>query len=428
MQLPETTAVHRAKIEAATLLEGWSEGLDAVARSGGRAAYVFVMGSCAELLASFDLPLVFPEIHCLRSAMWGTAPRLLQRAEEQGYSPDICNYLKADVGLHLAGRHLAGKQVPAPCLAVAATACNTYVKWAEIWQQQYGMPLFVFDLPGARVPGSPTLPDDPALARDLDYVTAQLRELIVLCERITGRRLNRQRLGTALQYTNRMRTSFQRMLELNRRQACFDALRHGGAYLGVYNVFRGTEAGTHYFERALEELRQIQAQHSEDSEEHRPYRLLFVGVPCYPLYGDFIRMFSRHNGIFVASTYLQFASGGNVPPLQHDPARPVASLARELLLGARDAMDSMFLAGDRLPVLREACRADGIVFHAVKSCRTVSTGLTDARRALMARLSVPTLLLESDMMDRRLIAPAQLQNRIDAFFESLWLRRRAGAS
>ncbi|MDH5506782.1 MAG: 2-hydroxyacyl-CoA dehydratase family protein, partial [Anaerolineae bacterium] len=64
------------------------------------------------------------------------------------------------------------------------------------------------------------------------------------------------------------------------------------------------------------------------------------------------------------------------------------------------------------------------VFHPIKSCRTVSTGLADGRRALMATRDVPSLFIESDMMDRRVVSEAQLKNRIDAFFEGMAARKQ----
>ncbi|ACD96116.1 2-hydroxyacyl-CoA dehydratase family protein [Trichlorobacter lovleyi] len=418
----------RAKIEATSLLEDWSERLDLLAQQQRTAAYAFVMGSCAELLAAFEIPLFLPEINCLQSAVNGTAQGLLQHAEEQGYPSDICNYLKADVGLHLQGRRLPHKRLPAPCLAIASTACNTYIKWAEIWQRLYDMPLFVFDIPGSRNPARPSWPGDPGFAADLAYVMEQVRSLISLCERISGRRLDPDRLSHALDCTNRMGDAFRQMLAMNRQEpACFDAVRQGGAYLGVFNAYRGSEAGVRYFRNALEELLQIRQRCLREPPAEAPFRLLFAGLPCYPLYSSFIRMFSTQGGLFVRSTYLQFASGGANLEYRFDTGRPVESFAEGLLLTTREAMDSMFLAGDRLFEAQAACKADGVVFHGVKSCRTVSTGLADARLALLSRSSVPTLLLESDMMDRRLISPAQMQNRIDAFFETLRLRRQAGA-
>ena len=72
--------------------------------------------------------------------------------------------------------------------------------------------------------------------------------------------------------------------------------------------------------------------------------------------------------------------------------------------------------------------ADGVVYHPVKSCRTVSTGLADSRRVVLAARDVLCLYIESDMMDKRVVSEAQLKNRIDAFFEGLESRRIRKAS
>ena len=72
--------------------------------------------------------------------------------------------------------------------------------------------------------------------------------------------------------------------------------------------------------------------------------------------------------------------------------------------------------------------ADGVVYHPIKSCRTVSTGLADSRRALMQARDVASLFIESDMMDRRVVSEAQMKNRIDAFFEGLASRRQQEAA
>ena len=70
---------------------------------------------------------------------------------------------------------------------------------------------------------------------------------------------------------------------------------------------------------------------------------------------------------------------------------------------------------------------DGGGFHPIKSCRTVSPGLADNRRALMAERDVATLFIESDLMDRRVVSEAQLKNRVDAFFEGLAGRKQQSA-
>src|SRR5690606_6625064 len=150
-------------------------------------------------------------------------------------------------------------------------------------------------------------------------------------------------------------------------------------------------------------------------------------VPCYPIFRRFNELFTDWGGAFVGSTYLWFASGGAGLGWQYDLARPIESLAEGVLVGVRHAMDSMFFQDRALAELIAPYQVDGIVFHGVKSCRTTSTGLADTRRALAERCGIASLLLESDMMDRRVVSEAQMKNRVDAFFEGLASRKLAGA-
>ena len=108
------------------------------------------MGSLAEILRAFDMHLVFPEINALQTAVRHVAHEYLGVAEDYGYSPDVCGYVKADVAMQLqGGKHPMGR-IPKPALALATNACNTYVKWAEFWERYYKIPMITLDIPGSR--------------------------------------------------------------------------------------------------------------------------------------------------------------------------------------------------------------------------------------------------------------------------------------
>ncbi len=124
------------------------------------------------------------------------------------------------------------------------------------------------------------------------------------------------------------------------------------------------------------------------------------------------------------STYLWFASGGTNLGFEYDLKDPIESLAEGVLVGCSDAMDSMFFQTRALDSMIDDFAVDGVVYHPIKSCRTTSTGLADNRRALMEMRDIPSLFIESDMMDRRVVSEAQLKNRIDAFFEGLANRKQ----
>ena len=124
------------------------------------------------------------------------------------------------------------------------------------------------------------------------------------------------------------------------------------------------------------------------------------------------------------STYLWFASGGTNRGFQYDLENPLGSLAEGVLISVRDAMDAMFHQNEIVADMAQEFNVDGVIYHPIKSCRTVSTGLADGRRYLTEKTGIPSLFIESDMMDRRVVSEAQMKNRIDAFFEGLASRRQ----
>ncbi len=417
--------VGRGNRDGAQLFREWFQSLGTTADQSGNAAYVFVMGSMNEVLKTFDLPVVFPEINSLQTAVRRVAHEYLEEAEDYGYSPDICGYVKADVTTQLRhGEHPMGK-IPKPTLAVLTNACNTYIKWAEIWERMYHIPMFTLDVPGTRQADGQTWRGDKNFENDRKYVQAQITELIELCEKVTGKKFDIDKLREVLGYANEVSLAWHRVLELNKsRPSLFNALTDGTIYLGVANGFRGTKEGAKYFKDLVEEM-EYKAKHGIGTLTEELYRLVFVGVPCYPIFRRFNELFTEWKGTFINSTYLWFASGGTNRGFQYDLKNPLESLAEGVLISVRDAMDSMFHQDRMLNDMIDDYGVDGIVYHPIKSCRTVSTGLADSRRYLAERRDIPSLFIESDMMDRRVVSEAQMKNRIDAFFEGLETRRRS---
>jgi len=247
--------VGRANREGATLMRDWFADLDHAAENQLHTAYVFVMGSFTEILRSFDFRVVFPEIHSLQAAIKHEADDLISEAEDAGYSPDVCAYVKADVALQMRGGAHPNGQIPKPSLAVYTNACNTYIKWAEIWERMYGTPLATFDVPGNREASRQSRPGDQDYENDKAFVRFQLDELIERCEEVSGQRFDIDKLRETMTHANTVMTSWRRMLELNKSHpAVFNALTDGTVYLGVANAMRGTPEGARFFENAVEEL------------------------------------------------------------------------------------------------------------------------------------------------------------------------------
>ncbi|MCC6608143.1 MAG: 2-hydroxyacyl-CoA dehydratase [Burkholderiales bacterium] len=409
-----------ARAEGQRLFSDWYAALaDAPAR-GQPVANVFVMGNAVEILRTFDFQLVFPEINSLQTGVRKASEEYIRVSEDYGMSPDVCSYVKADVGLILKEQHHPAGQIPKADIAIASNMCSTFIKWAEIWERMLNTPAFVLDLPGQRGGNWQVRPGDAQHAADARWVEAQFRDLIEKCERITGKRFDMDRLAEVEDRVNRMVYHWNNVMQLNRVcPAPYNAMLDGLTYIGIMNVYRGTTEGVEFMRRLEDEIRGKVAR-GEGRVAQERFRLLFSGTPCYVSMRRLIELFETWGGVFAYSDYLTFAAGGmDAGELVYDTSRPLESLAEITALAAQRGLSNQFFAHERLAQQVRDYDVDGIVFHGIKSCRFVSSGMADTRDYLNRRLQVPSLYIESDLIDPRYWSDAQIKNRVDAFFESL---------
>ncbi len=420
---PALSRAGNTRTASRVLMDNWWKQLGEADATATPVANTFVMGSLAEVLNTFDIPMSFPEIAALQTAVKGKSMDYLLAAEDIGYSPDICGYVKVDIGLHVTGRdHPLGKY-PKPAMVVASNMCNTYIKWAEFWERQYGCPVFVLDLPGWRGTGFEYDSSSETFRNDVKYVEGQIRDLISLSEEVSGKKFDIDKLREILGNVNRMSELYRSILAMNKsKPAPFNALTEGINYMGIANILRGRPESIEFMETVLAELEERVA-HGVGAVQDERFRLLLIGTACYTNFREFVGMFERWNGVFVASEYMSFAGGGIDRGLHYDLSRPIESLAEQILITTQPSMSGIFFSHEWQAQIAQEYSIDGICYHGVKSCRTTSAGLPDARDWLLNNADMPGLFIQSDLVDSRLWSGAQMRNRIDAFFESLQSRR-----
>ena len=379
---------------------------------GDKAVYMMISGNPVELIQAFDLLPVYPEVNALQLAVKKQCLPYILQAEEMGYSIDNCAYVKADVGMYFGGRKTPFATIPKPDFILCNyVGCNVYLQWFEHLGEYSGAPIYNLDIPFSRIAsGEPT-------AEDLRYVVKQLEEVIEICERMTGKKLDYAKLQRIVALSGETGDLWSEIKKLTRRRpAPFDAYFDSVTMMAPLYCLRGTEDGLLFFQEAYREMKE-KADQREGPLPEEKFRFVIEGPPPWPYLRTFRDMFSRWGAVAVASTY-STVGGLWEFGFRHDPQRPLESIAEHMLTW--NLTNRNFLQRyQQIKEYMESWDADALVIHSVKSCRLFSAGQGDMREYFTKDLGIPTLLIESDIEDPRYFAEAQLRNRVDAFFESL---------
>src|SRR5512147_353935 len=145
-------------------------------------------GFPVEPLRTLGFHTVYPENHAAMCCVQRLTPALSDAVEAEGYSRDLCSYVRSDLGSLATGRSPAGRLPRPDLLACCTNICQTVLYWYRDLARRFGVPLVLVDTPF--VYGEPT-------DRQLRYVVDQLEEAIQVAERVAGRRIDRGELSEA---------------------------------------------------------------------------------------------------------------------------------------------------------------------------------------------------------------------------------------
>jgi benzoyl-CoA reductase subunit B len=395
--------------------------------TGEKNVYTFVPGNLTELLRSFDLLPVLPEINALQSAMRGKSRDYIAIAEKLGHSEDVCTYVKCDLGMMKSGNvGPTGEPLPKPdLLLLSYTGCFTFMKWFEILKAEYDCPVAMLHVPYQ--------PDGKITGAMRQYVVKQIRdELIPALERISGRAYDEDRLKELLRNSARAEDDLVFVLEsAKHRPSPIDAYFGGVYYIGpIFTAFRGTEDAVDYYRSLRAEIEERIAGGlgpvTPDGEmKNERFRIVVEGPPNWTSFHAFWRMFADEGAVVVASSYTK-VGGVYDTGFRHDPDHPIETLAdycmgcyTNLGLPTRVSMLANYV---------KDYQADGLLVHSIKSCNSFSAGQLMILREVEERTGKPGGFIESDLVDPRYFSAANIKNRLESYFQMIEQKRAGGVS
>jgi benzoyl-CoA reductase/2-hydroxyglutaryl-CoA dehydratase subunit BcrC/BadD/HgdB len=363
----------------------------------------------AELLRALGFLVYFPENH---GALLGATRRsgdCIPRANSQGYSPDICSYLTSDVGAYLGGdtplslMYRGIERVPKPDVLVYNTnQCRDIKDWFMWYSRELEVPCM----------GIETFRSVDGIDGEMVHaIAAQHRELVPALEKISGKKLDIDRLREVVGLSRRCSDLWNQVLETAKAKPSPFSFFDGLVHMGPAVVARGTNEAVDYYEVLLKELNQ-RIRDNVAAVEEEAHRIFWDGMPVWGKMRAQGNLFIKLKSCVVASNY---CNAWVFEAL--DPADPFESMARaytELFIVRSDRSKERIIE----KFIRDYA-VDGILFLDAKTCPNTSNNRYGMPARLAEKLGIPTVTISGDFCDLRLYSEEQSTTLIEAFVEQL---------
>lgn len=362
-------------------------------------------GVPSEIFWAMDLVPVIMDVVTGLVAPTPEAVRYIDLAE-QHVPNHICSSNKV-----LLGSILSGDVTPPDFIVHPAAPCDSNLATYPVIAEVFGSSFFCIDMPYLKNEAS------------VRYIAGELGRLVSLLEEKTGRKLDLDRLRQAMVHSNRAHEIYLELSALRQAVPCpcmgLDTLAEYPAVLSL----AGKPELVDYLEDRYEKTKR-KADRGEGylTAEQEKYRLVWIyGAPAFDLF-TFMWLEQEHGAVSVANMNSNFVM---------KPVEDISSLD-SILLGLAEKVTL-------LPMTRECggpwenyidatidlCtrfKADAAVFAGHVACKANWAITKLVKDRIRDELGIPTLVLELDLFDERVLSSEGIQARFDEFFSTVMTR------
>jgi benzoyl-CoA reductase/2-hydroxyglutaryl-CoA dehydratase subunit BcrC/BadD/HgdB len=439
---PEERKKRRTATEAAAKVGAigkamMAEGLRAK-EEGKKSAFTLIFCGYDEIVRAMDIVPIWTENFAGICGAKRDAQRFLERAESESLSRSLCTYALCGLGFDQWREELGGQMPPdAPwggqpkpdmMLGSGQIICDPRYKWYQAAQE------YMPDVPQYNV-NVPIIP----LEKDYDYrevaeyyqryIAAQLRGLVEFLEKHTGKKMDYDRLSQLVELGDRTWDMVIDAYELRKAVPC--PMGTGDAMNTMVPIafLMGTQLAYDFFKDLYNELQQKIAK-GEGSTPNEKYRLLWGGgLPSWFALTDFNYFESKGASFPAEIIYRNIERLDRLDlPKTSDPIEHLAWRWTKLWTYWHDRARKRPGSSpevERIISYVEEYKIDGIVMHEAFSCRSWHVGLIwQLNQVKKIYRDIPSLILESDIIDISSYNEADTKARIDAFIDTLAASKR----
>jgi benzoyl-CoA reductase/2-hydroxyglutaryl-CoA dehydratase subunit BcrC/BadD/HgdB len=382
--------------------------LDQAAKTGDKKIAWCTSVGPAELLLAMGFLVYYPENHGAMLGSTRMAAELIPHANALGYSPDICSYLTSDIGSYVTGQTPLTKifgieKVPKPDVLVFNTnQCRDVKDWLAWYAREFKVPML-----GIHTHRNPSGLNDTVISS----VAKQMEEMVEPLEQISGNKFDMDELKKRIALSRECSALWKTVLDTAANVPSPLTFFDGTIHMGPAVVLRGNQQAVDYYKLLIAELEE-RVKNKEAAVEGERFRLYWEGMPIWGRLRAHSELFTSLQTCVLASTYCNSWIFTDFDPA--DPFNSMAKAYTELFIVRGDDVKEQYMKR-----MIDHFKIDGIIYHDAKTCPNNSNNRYGMPQRLEKETGLPSLTINGDLNDMRLVSDEQTRTNFEAFIEQL---------
>ncbi len=371
-----------------------------------------------ELFHAMDIPLITNQWWSAYLSAKQLAAPYFAALDALGYPANSCRYCSLGLACTLAADAATAPWggLPRPAVLVARLTCDCIQKVFAEWAQALGSEFFALEAPGWTHKDPEWFHHsrqewEEVFERDrIELLAEEMRQLIALLERKTGRRFDEARFEHLMERINEQEGYIDEAARLiGEARPCPVAITDQMPNTMITQWHRGSDWAVAHARRFRDEVAaRVRAGAAVSADER--IRLMWIGAGLWHDAGFYNALEARHGAVFVWSMYMPFAGPQYIRALR---GRPLHALAIRIC-SMNEVLHLPPWMNEWMVSEAGRCGIDAAVMLVPPRNRLSQSGAKLTQLALEAE-GVPTLMLDADMVDTQGWSREQMVDHVSAF-------------
>jgi benzoyl-CoA reductase subunit B len=357
-----------------------------------------------EIFHAMDIPIVSNQWWSAYISAKRLSGRYFSVLDEQGYPPNRCNYCSLGLACSLANDPATAPWggLPRPTVLVARLTCDCIQHVFSRWAEVLGTDFFPLEAPA----WSRSLPEWYRHSQDrweevygaerIALLATEMRELIALLERKTGRRFEMDRLTALMDRINEQERYLAEAAELaGSARPCPVSIVDQMPNTMIPQWHRGSDWAVAHARRFRDEVR-ARANAGQGIAANERIRLMWIGAGLWHDTAFYQALEEKLGAVFVWTMYLPFAGAQYIREVK---GRPMDALASRIC-SMNEVLHLPPWMSEWMVSEAARCGINAAVMLVPRDNRLSQSG-TLLTRAALESAGVPVLMLDADMVDSK---------------------------